>query len=239
MTHDVPTTLKRRGFVQLLVAAGTGTGAFQNAAAAVPDEEPAVDDHVTATYKAAVDGIIPPTPVLARRLEDHEYTANHGPGALAIDLHEALIHMLNGTYETPTPTVRPAVDAHLAEPIAGILDGAASELLARGGNEDEPRPDRFPGGGTFASLSRPDRLRALSMLDDNRDERVVSQVVCAYTALLYYSEWDGYEEFDSPPSEREFTGDVQGWEQSGYPGSANGYAALRGYEVERFREDRP
>lgn len=33
----------------------------------------------------------------------------------------------------------------------------------------------------------------------------------------------------APPGERGFDGDVTAWEQTGYPGPANGYAALRGY----------
>lgn len=118
--------------------------------------------------------------------------------------------MLNGTFEAPTPTVEPAVDARLAEPIATFLDEAAGELLVSGDNEDDPRPDRFEGGGPFATLSRPDRLRAMGRFDDEEDERVITQVLCAYTVLLYYSEWDGYDEFDRPPGDREFTVSVTG-----------------------------
>lgn len=230
MDTSVTTELRRRGFVQLIAGAGAGAAAIDRVAAALPADSPPVDDHTTATHKAVVDAVVPPRPDAA---PDGE------PGALAIDLHEALIHLLNGTFEVPTPVLEPAVDARLAESIAALLDEAAGELLAAGENEDEPRPDRFPGGGPFATLSRPDRLRAMGRFDDGGDERVVAHVLCTYTTLLYYSEWDGYEAFDVPPGERTLVDDVQGWEQCGYPGPANGYAALRGYRVQRFREDRP
>jgi hypothetical protein len=232
MPRDASVTaeLRRRGFVQLLAGTGTAAVAVERVAASLPASSPPVDDHTTATYKAVVDAIVPP----------RQYAAPDGePGALAVDLHEALIHLLNGTFETPTPVLEPAVDARLAESIAALLDAAAGELLAAGENEAAPEPDRFPGGGPFATLARGDRLRAMGRFDRGGDERVIAHVLCTYTTLLYYSEWAGYDEFDVPPAERDLEGDVQGWEQCGYPGPAAGYAALRGYRVQRFREDRP
>lgn len=225
--NSITTELRRRGFVQLLAGTGTAAAAVDRIAASLPDESPPVDDHTTATYKAVVDAVVPPRPDAAPGGE---------PGALAVDLQEALVHVLNGTFETPTPLLEPAVDARLAESIAALLDEAAGELLAAGENEAAPDPDRFPGGGPFASLARRDRLRAMGRFDDGGDERVVAHVLCTYTTLLYYSEWAGYEEFAVPPAERELAGDVQGWEQCGYPGPADGYAALRGYRVQRFQE---
>lgn len=230
MEDSVTAELRRRGFVQLLAGAGAGAAAVERVAASLPEEPPPVDDHTTATHKAVVDAVVPPRPDVGTDGE---------PGALAIDLHEALIYLLNGTFEMPTPVLEPAIDARLAESIAALLDEAAGEVLAAGENEDDPRPDRFPGGGPFSTLSRRDRLRAMGRFDDDEDERVITQVLCAYTVLLYYSEWDGYEEFDVPPEDRDLAGDVQGWAQCGYPGPADGYAALRGYRVQRFREDRP
>jgi len=50
--------------------------------------------------------------------------------------------------------------------------------------------------------------------------------------MLHYSEWQGYDEFDQPPSERVHPNDpaaVQSWRQTGYPGFVDGYVALRGY----------
>ena len=50
--------------------------------------------------------------------------------------------------------------------------------------------------------------------------------------MIYYSEWQGYDGFDRPPSELTHANDpatVQSWRQTGYPGFAPGYAALRGY----------
>jgi len=61
--------------------------------------------------------------------------------------------------------------APLSEALAAILDVAASELVARGGNEDEPEPGRFgPAGGPFASLSREDRFRALYDVENRANQ---------------------------------------------------------------------
>lgn len=61
---------------------------------------------------------------------------------------------------------------------------------------------------------------------------LVGTLVVAFTELIYYSEWEGYDDFFNPPSELEHPNDpeeLQSWQQSGYPGVSNGYAALRGY----------
>jgi len=134
-------------------------------------------------------------------------------------------------------------NARLAEAVAKVCDVAAAELLARAENESAPDPTRFEGGGSFAALARQDRLRALALLDEKEFDTadlpgpvtegtagLVPQLVVAFTQVVYYSEWAGYEDFSVPPSEREFSGDgVQSWEQTEFPGVIDGAAAFRGY----------
>jgi hypothetical protein len=99
--------------------------------------------------------------------------------------------------------------------------------------------------GTFATLSRRDRLRALGRLEGFElemrafdgelfefDAGLVGQLVVGFTEMIYYSEWQGYEGFVRSPDELTHSNDpttVQSWRQTGYPGTAPGYAALRGY----------
>jgi hypothetical protein len=105
----------------------------------------------------------------------------------------------------------------MVDPVAHVLDIAALTLLDRGENRDEPDPDRtvslldaddpspeeVEGAiGTFAELSRRDRLHAISLLDEfeievsptdgdlfERDGGFVSQLVVGFVAIIYYIEW--------------------------------------------------
>jgi hypothetical protein len=138
-------------------------------------------------------------------------------------------------------------NARLAEVVAKVCDAAATELLARGENESRPVPTRFEAGGPFASLARRDRLYALALLDEKEVDTadlpgpvvegtagLVPQLVVAFTQVVYYSEWQGYEDLSAPPSEREFSETVDGerlqsWAQTDFPGIIDGAAAFRGY----------
>ena len=138
---------------------------------------------------------------------------------------------------------RREANARLAELVAKVCDVAAVELLARANNESAPDPTRFEGGGPFASLERRDRLRALALLDEKEFDTadlpgpvqegtagLVPQLVVAFTQVVYYSEWEGYEDVSAPPSEREFDGDgIQSWAQTDFPGIVDGAVAFRGY----------
>lgn len=207
------------------------------------------------TFRAAVDAVVPETPELG-----DELGAEHVPGGLDVDLDEFVVEYVDRGFQFGLPAVGPSGNLALAGPIANVLDVAALRLLARGENEDDPSVDRAvellergdaPASkveavaGTFSKLSRRDRLRAIAILDDLEpvirptedalfeiDGGLVGQLVVGFTELIYYSEWEGYDEFVQPPSQRDHPNDpeaVQSWRQTGYPGFADGYAALRGY----------
>lgn len=240
MSREVPRRGVLQGMGALGIGVGGGTGSpWQLAAAldeAVQDAESSRhDQHTVATWRAVVDAVIPETPELADDLGEE-----HGPGGLDVELEIGLIEFVNGflSPEGTVPRVAPTGEtAPLAESVAAALDTAAAELLARGGNRDPPER-RFEGGGPFASLSRRDRFRAMADMEERGGKYggFVVAIAAAFPAVLYYSEWSGYDDFTKLPAERRFSGDVQSWTQTDYEGPTNGAAVLRGYEVDEFEE---
>lgn len=244
--------LSRRGLLRG-TAGMVGAGAVMPSKAVAQLEELPLDErtgsddpHTGATYRAVVDVVIPRTPELC-----DELGPEHGTGGLDADIDELLPRFIDefvapeagvpgidlGEASVPGTTTEETVP--LSEAVAGALEAAAQTLVASGENRDEPEPGRFgPAGGVFASLSRRDRRAAMSQLEAG-DGAFVVALVTAFPAILYYSEAPGYDDPLGPPSELELDeSEVPGWEQTGYPGPADGYAALRGYEVQQFREDR-
>jgi len=214
-----------------------------------------VELHTVVTFRAIVDAVIPETPEL-----DPERGPDHVPGGLAIGLEDFVVTYVDDGFQLGLPYVGPRGNIPLADPIAQVLDAAALTLLDRGENTAELDDDRplslldpdeasprqvRTAAGAFSKLSRRDRLRAIGILDDLEleisqfenelfefDGGLVGQLVVGFTEMIYYSEWQGYDEFTQPPSERVHPNDalaVQSWRQTGYPGFRNGYAALRGY----------
>lgn len=213
------------------------------------------DVRTKVTFRAVTDAVLPATPELA-----DELGPEHVPGGLDIDLDDFLVTYVDNVFQFGLPYFGPQGNLPLASPVAHILDAAALTLLARNDNESKPNVDRAvrllgpedPSpilvrltAGKFAKLSRRDRLRAISILDEFEievspfedtlfevDAGFVGQLVVGFAEMIYYSEWQGYERFRRPPSERVHQNDpaaVQSWRQTGFPGSAAGNAALRGY----------
>jgi hypothetical protein len=214
-----------------------------------------VELHTVVTFRAIVDAVVPETPEL-----DPELGPEHVPGGLAVGLDEFAVTYVDDGFQLGLPYVGPRGNIPLADPIAQILDLAALTLVDRGENTGELDDDRpvsllTPGeaspravrkaAGPFSKLSRRDRLRAIGLLDELEleinqfedelfefDGGLVGQLVVGFTEMIYYSEWQGYDEFTQAPSDRVHPNDstaVQSWRQTGYPGFSAGYAALRGY----------
>ena len=211
--------------------------------------------HTAITFRAVVDAVIPATPELAA-----EYGPEHVPGGLETGLAEYLVSYVDHGFQLGLPHFGPRGTIGLAKPVAKILDAAALKLILRGATEQPPGSEHvwpliphdvdspvptLRSAGPFARLSPADRLRAIAIIDDvdvsvaraehelfEFDGGLVGQLVVGFAKLIYYCEWQGYDEYDKAPSERQFTDDpasIQGWRQTGYPGMANGYPALRGY----------
>ncbi|MGQ3327904.1 hypothetical protein [Halorubrum sp. FL23] len=216
---------------------------------------PDVDPHTKVTFRAIADAVVPETPGLAGALGPE-----HVSGGLAVDLDAFTVTYVDNGFQLGLPHLGPQGNIPIADPIAHLLDSAALTLVERGDNEQEPDVDRAlsllgpddpsPRAvedvvGPFAKLSRRDRLRAIAIVDEfdveftptdddlfELDAGLVGQLVIGFMEMIYYSEWQGYDEFTQPPSRRGHPNDqsaVQSWRQTGFPGFANGYAALRGY----------
>jgi hypothetical protein len=151
--------------------------------------------------------------------------------------------------ETANETVDRVVQSYPYAPVfALVFDIVAAEFIALGRNEDaiSRGNEQFPAGGTFAQLSRQDRLRCLWTIVDvsviSRLDKLLSPllpqvgilkyVVMAVNGLHgfgYYTEWSGLGATKTEnPTDREMQkppGEVQSRKQSGYPGPAPGYSA--------------
>lgn len=190
------------------------------------------------TLRAVVDALVPRTPELA---------SSHGPeyvaGGVDVGLEEYLVEAFNGYQEHHHGRVsrllkRFGVQNYpYATLVAILLDLMAVELLLRRDNED-PVPVATA-KGPFARLSAKDRLRAIDLLEtgtlgqlaERYEEtlphlgtvRFLALGINTFPLLGYYSEWGMQPD-----------GSVPGWEQTGYPGPRDGFAAHRGYEIEEF-----
>jgi hypothetical protein len=214
-------------------AVGMGlTHRIESFLAGPEDTRPRDDPHTVATFRALVDLVVPETPDLAAELGEE-----HRAGGLNVEVERACIGFLDSAITLAIPPANDDTGAPLSEALADLMDSGASALLAQNRNENLPDPTRFEGGGPFASLSRLDRRRALAELEVQDDLSFVVAVLVVTPMLLYYSERTGYADFAAPPGERGFTGAVQSWEQTDYPGPADGYAALRGYEVDEQTDE--
>lgn len=205
------------------------------------------------TFAALVDAIVPETPELADRGEEHV------PGGLAVDLDELIVDRVNNFMETQGAAEALGDTVPLAPAVATLLDVAAVELVVRRRNEEGlGDPAEEFSRGVFARLSRRDRLRALRLLEDDGifarmadrfDSAGLGAIQFLASSLpiliqfLYYSEatadeGDGTGRAGVATDEAgDETGGSLGWKQTGYPGPSDGYRVGMGYELEAFEEN--
>jgi hypothetical protein len=216
---------------------------------------PDVDPHTRVTFRAVTDAVVPETPALAGELgPEHvpgglavdleEFAVTYVDDVFQLGLPH-LGPRGNVPLADPVAHVLDTAALTLLDRGENEAEPSADRALSLLGPEDPP-PEVVEGAvGPFAELSRRDRLRAIGLLDEfevevsptddelvELDAGLVGQLVVGFVEMMYYSEWAGYDEFTAPPSERVHPNDpdaVQGWRQTGFPGFANGYAALRGY----------
>lgn len=220
-----------------------------------PEEESDLDLHVEVTFRAVVDAVVPETPELGDELGPEHVP---GGLAVAMeeflvsfvdDLFQfGFPHIgTRGNLPLALPVAEVLDTAASALIARGDAESTpdAQRAVALLGPDDPPARRVKRVAGPFAKLSREDRLRAIGTLDEFEvsvapfghglfefDAGLVGQLVIGFAEMIYYSEWSGYDDFSLPPSERTHPNDpaaVQSWRQTGYPGSADGYAALRGY----------
>lgn len=190
------------------------------------------------TFAALVDAIVPETPELESR------GADHVPGGLEVGLEDALVDRVNNFMEAHGATAAVVGDTvPLAPVVAALLDAAAVELLVRRRAEDGTQaPEAAFASGPFSRLGRKDRLRALRLLEDDGvaatladrvDSASLGTVQFLASSLPILVEFTYYSEVTAGPEEDR----SQGWRQAEYPGPADGYPVLLGYELDAFEEN--
>jgi hypothetical protein len=199
-----------------------------------PRNSVVLDPHTTATFQALAEALIPCTPIL------EVLGTEQVPGAMEKQIDEYIISQLDhfitnyfGLYVSRTI---------LSIPTAHLLDRAATQLIATG---KAVQKFIFPHGGPFASLSRHDRFRAITLLEQLQIDLGTlpppyqnnAGLIKFMTGLLnwmpifgYYSEWSGYGSTRlQSPNYRGLQSFPLGWLQAGYPGPAFGYRDFRGF----------
>jgi len=189
------------------------------------------------TFAALVDALVPETPDLESRGPEHV------PGGLDVELEVAVIERVNNFVETHGAAALAGDTVPLAPVVATLLDAAAAELLVRRRAADGLRsPDAAFSSGPFSRLGREDRLRALRLLEDEGvvaalserlDSASLGTVQFLASSLPILVEFVYYSEATAGPDEDR----SQGWRQADYPGPADGYEVMLGYEVESFEEN--
>ena len=189
------------------------------------------------TFAALVDALIPETPELETRGPEHV------PGGLAVGLEEAVIERVNNFVETHGVASLAGDAVPLAPAVAALLDTAAGELLLRRRAEDGLRsPDEPFAAGPFCRLSREDRLRALRLLEDEGafavlagryDAAALGTIQFLASSLPILVESVYYAETTADEGEARSLG----WRQADYPGPADGYPVMLGYELNEFEEN--
>jgi hypothetical protein len=194
--------------------------------------------HTHGTFAALVDALVPETPDLADRGDEHV------PGGLAVGLEEEIIDRVNNFQEADGALAAAGYDATpMAPAVAVLLDTAAAELLVRRRSADGfNSPAEAFAGGPFSRLSRQDRLRALRLLEDEGvfprladrfDSAALGTIQFLASSLPILVEFVYYSEATADDGEERSLG----WRQADYPGPSDGYAVGMGYEVEKFEEN--
>ncbi|MFD1851439.1 hypothetical protein D8M05_18515 [Oceanobacillus bengalensis] len=167
-----------------------------------------------------------------------------------------IIYALDHNIQIQRQLYQPIVP--LAHPTAVMLDSAATQLV----NNRQVQAfsqSLFLNGGMFSHLSREDRIRTLSALDNlsldlyllpspfQNNAGLIKFVVDAlnrFAMFGYYSEWPAYGTTRlNQPNNRKLEYFPLTWQKIGYPGVSFGYRAFRGFlftmdEVEGGNENR-
>jgi hypothetical protein len=200
------------------------------------------DLHTLATFQALVDSIIPHTPNPSATFGDVQVL-----GALNLSVYEYIIWDLDYSLPIPIEQQMNLINKTLSKSTAQLLDAAATQLIKTGKAKCPLNVWAFPGGGPFAALSRNDRLRAITLLEQLEMDlssldvpyqnnpgliRNLIDAIHQLTLFGFYSEWPAYGTTKLfLPDYRQIEYFPIGWFQSNYPGPAFGYRDFRGFLV--------
>ena len=253
---DRRTVVRSAGAVGGFSLLSAAADAVLTAEPSLPDTDP----HTQLVYTAVVDAVIPRTPTLEDDLGGEHVPGGLEIGLDAY-LVTYVNHLFSGLRPIGgrTGDLRLAEVVAMVLEVAAVElvargkneDPPSSRFLGDLTDRTTTLGEAVDvaAAGLFPRLSPRDRLNALTLLDEKEidtapiaedtpvplfesDGGLIPTLVVGFTEVVYYSEWQGYEDSTVPPSDRAFTNDpeaVQSWRQTGFPGVADGYAAFRGY----------
>src|SRR5699024_6838173 len=179
-------------------------------------------------------------------------SVQHGYGspfsAHDIGVHEYVINALNNNISIQQQLHHYVIP--LAYPTAIMLDVAATQLVNAHQAQTYPQ-SLFPGGRMFSYLSRTDRIRTLSALENLAVDlyvlpspfqnnagmvKFVTDALNRFSMFGFYSEWPMYGSTRFfPPDDRRLEFFPLTWQQVGYPGVSLGYRDFRGFLLKIWR----
>jgi hypothetical protein len=191
-----------------------------------------------ATFRALTEAILPPG-----------LPAEYGYISGDMGVHDYLIYALDHYVAVQKQLFHSTISLSL--PTAKLLDAAASQLVNTEKITSYSK-EAVPGGGMFSSLSKADRIRTLSALENLQLDlfalpdpfknnggliKHVTDALNRFAMFGYYSEWPAYGSTRLfPPQRRKLEFFPWGWEQVGYPGVAYGYRDFRGFLLKLGRD---
>lgn len=191
--------------------------------------------YVRSTFCALTDALLPAAP------SNYEHD---------LGVHDYVIYALDHFISIQKQLDQIVVP--LSYPTAELLDNAATQLVNHNMIQPHPQP-LFPDGQMFSCLSRIDRIRVLSALENIELDifllpvpyknnagfiKHIADALNRFSMFGYYSEWPGYGSTRLyPPPYRQLEFFPWGWQQSRYPGVVYGYRDFRGFLLTMGRNE--
>lgn len=203
--------------------------------------DPQSQEYVQINFRALTDALLPT-----------ETQTGYGFVSSVSDMgvHEYIIYTLDHYISIQLQMHHAVVP--LSYPTAMMLDIAAIRL-ANMRQAQTIVQGLIPGGRMFSNLSRQDRVRTLSILENldidlhllpppyQNNAGLVKHVTDAITRFSmfgYYSEWPAYGSTRLyPPNDRRLEFFPLTWQRIGYPGVSLGYRDFRGFLLKMGRDE--
>lgn len=198
--------------------------------------------YIQASFQVLTDAILP-----SAHISTNYESANN---ITNMDVYQYIIYSLDRSVSIQQQLHNTIVP--LAYPTARMLDIAAMQLVQIDQVQSYSQ-NLFPGGGKFASLSRKDRIRTLSALENLDIDlyvlpspfrnnaglvKYVTDALNRFAMLGFYSEWLGYGSTRGySPNERRPEFFPPNWQRVGYPGVSFGYRDFRGFLLRMNRSE--
>lgn len=200
-------------------------------------------EYTRATFHALTDSLLP-------SFSQGNYSSgSYGSARSDQGVHDYIIYGLDHYISIQEQLFHKTIP--LSKPTAMLLDASADQLV-NANLLHAAAKSYFPGGGMFSCLSRTNRLRVLTALENieldlyslpspyQNNAGLIQYMTDALNRLAmfgYYSEWPAYGSTRLyPPSYRRLEYFPPVWEQVGYPGVAYGYRDFRGFLLKMGRD---